>query len=460
MIIDKDKTPFPDDPTPTEAPPSYAYALRGSSTSLATTSYSAPKFTPPRQSPPRASSSFPTALGSLGSRKSSKSSSKSKGKASARWFSFGGLSKNAKQVHATVQGLVRELVKQSPSSEFASVLASCAEACDAQGLGFSSILQDPFIEGHLPVYWAILKRPAEVAKAPTQVPGIELEGDAFVMALLAASSPMSAQTIAEVRLACVLNSDHGLFQRIRRRFRPFAPLSGTDEMLLSDRGVEVAGACDLVTVEEIRGDVGAFVASFDIILFQLRMRVSKTVKIEFIARGRLWYILFRTAPPNTNGHRAGSWLVTLGLTDNSSPTHLDSRLLIEDAGESRPSLEHPPSAPGVPHTPASPSLTPRISLPSIPLLSVPPPPQHPSRRSSHSKKPRPTISLRIKTGSKMLAPPVLPSSAPSEITVSLEESLLGASLQYENSSYIDSEGTLKARLEARLAKPDSDCIIC
>ncbi|TFY79126.1 hypothetical protein EWM64_g4887 [Hericium alpestre] len=475
MIIDKE--PLPDDgiPTPAEAPPSYAFALQGRDVpSTQNVSYSDTKGSTSASS---SRSTIPIRPSAGGSRRQSRASIRSR---ATSLFSFG-LSKTAKQVRTTVQGLVRDLVKQPPSSEFASVLTSCDDACVGQGLSLASILQEPFIEGHLPIYWAIIKRPADPTKANVQIPNAELEEDALVMALLESSSPLSATTIAEVRHACVVNSDHALFQRTRYRFKAFAPISGTDEMLFSSTGVEPNGACDLVTIEEVRGDVGAFVARLDVILFQRRMRVSKSIKIEFIARGRIWYLVFHTAAESSSSPRAGSWLVTLGLADNSPPTHLDSRLIIVDAGSSHPTLAHtdshatdrassptstvtsllsslamagPPRGRGMPglHQHLQQQLAPRFdqlqnnidrltdrvssaadSIGSRHSLARSgtqmPPPQHPSSGQLSAKKPRPTISLRLKTGSKMLSPPGAQEHV--DVTVPLEESLMGASLQYD-----------------------------
>jgi hypothetical protein len=42
---------------------------------------------------------------------------------------------------------------------------------------------------------------------------------------------------------------------------------------------------DSITVEDVPGDEGAFAANFEIAHFQQRMRVSKRIALEFIARG-------------------------------------------------------------------------------------------------------------------------------------------------------------------------------
>jgi hypothetical protein len=81
-----------------------------------------------------------------------------------------------------------------------------------------------------------------------------------------------------------------------------------------------------------------------------------------------------------------------------------------------------------------------------------------------------------------LVPPQEPHSSDgqNEIVVSLDDSMMGSGLQYayvflilichaavniitiydSGSSYVLPNGTLRARLEARLAKPEPECIIC
>ncbi|KAI0061965.1 hypothetical protein BV25DRAFT_1763874, partial [Artomyces pyxidatus] len=328
--------------------------------------------------------------------------SKPKAKSSSRWIpNIFGLSKTAKQVRTTTQALLRDLLtQQHPSSEFecTSVLASCGEACTANNLSLANILQEPFVEQHLPIYWAILKRPATPAKT---------DADALIMAILSTSEPLTPLSISEVRHACLIINNHTLFQRIRRRFKEFSPLSGTDAMLL---GINT-DLVDTVTVEELRGEAGAFIARFDIVLFQRRMRVSKSVKVEFIARGRLWYLTFSAAEASS-GHKLGSWLVTLGLSDHSPPTWVDGRLIIEDLS--------PPADPPRPMPDAN------FAARQLSRFGSLPPPRHPSK-----EKPRPTVSLPIKSGSREVAPMHPAPSAHHEVVVPLDKSMMGANLQLE-----------------------------
>lgn len=214
--------------------------------------------------------------------------------APSRWFpaSIFGLSKTAKQVRAATQEFLRDLLSQARPSEheWLSLLSNCTDTCNAQGLSFSALLQEPFVEGRLPVYWAILKRPpaaAPVAKTDHAGPVTKSDPDALVLAILDASLPINAASVADARLACVTVSDNALFVRLGQRYEAFSPRCGTDRVLLGG-----SDAVDSVSVEEARG-VGsnvsaAFTVRFSLTQFQLRMRVSKQARIEFIARGTIF----------------------------------------------------------------------------------------------------------------------------------------------------------------------------
>jgi hypothetical protein len=204
MIVDNDKSQGFSD-----APPPYQHSLRSSSDSKVNL---APPSTSDSSSASRSSSR--TTL--------SKRHPNARAKAIAtpsRWFptSIFGLSKTAKQVRSATQGFLRDLLSQARpcEHEWISVLDHCADTCSAHGLNFSALLQEPFVEGHLPVYWAVLKRP--VAPAPVKAATPSNDPDSLVFAILDASIPLSPQCVADARLACMTVSDNSLFARLGRR---------------------------------------------------------------------------------------------------------------------------------------------------------------------------------------------------------------------------------------------------
>ncbi|KAI8971013.1 hypothetical protein BD414DRAFT_501376 [Trametes punicea] len=442
MIIDKAPLPGSEvDIEPEDAPPSYDALVdvppplprddkAGSSSSQPSRSLRT------NQHPSPTGTKSPTPL--------SPKTGKRPGAASS-WFNFGPSARAAKEVSTTIKGILRDLVKQTDTQGALGVLESCADACQTFDLSLSALLQERSVEGHTPMYWAIVSRPAD--PPPPDQPDI-------VTALLSYAAPLSDSTVDELRLACLHTSDHGLFQRLRRS-PTFAPLSGSDEIILGGN-VPV----DDVEVEDVEGDEAGFVAKFRIPMFQKRMRISKEINLEFIAKGRLWLLKFFVAK---NGDwrvgyshmRAGSWVVALSLLPHSPPTWIDSRLVIEDP---RARTQPPPS----PHPESGPPASLREAVEdnvqpeaAASLLSLG------SLGSKGKDKPKPPIELRMKRdGEPLTAPASIRSSHYAVIAVSLEEDTQANSLQFNGCPYIESDRSLVARLEARLTQPGNECIIC
>jgi hypothetical protein len=400
MIIGK--SPLPDDPTPSEAPPSYDavdpgakeihLVEKGGLGPIQNASIPRSPISPVSKSP------------------SSSTSLKGKGKVT-NWFNFGA-SRTTREVRTTVLRLVRDLVREQHATGGASmsILESCAEACAGHSVTLSTLLQENSIENHTPLYWAIVNRPPDNDSA---VPDL-------LTSLISFASPLTPETISDIRHACLLTSDQPLFQRLRMS-PEFAPLSGTDEMLL---GGSISP--DDITVEDIPGDERSFAVNFEIVHFQKRMLVSKYIILEFIARGassiylrlnsilnsyecaaRMWQLTFSIAQDSQHGVRPGSWCINLSLLENSPPTWVDSRLIIPEPTSGS-------SPPGSPSS-ASPSST------SPSLLD----------RVKTKRKPKPTIVIRLKP-SQQLVPLSLGYSyqQTTSVVVSLEDNTIGSSLQY------------------------------
>jgi hypothetical protein len=175
----------------------------------------------------------------------------------------------------------------------------------------------------------------------------------------------------------------------------------------------------------------------------------------------MWQLSFLEADgmPYANG----TWYIRLSLLTRSPATFLDSHLLIEDVrteSVASPSSTRP--------------LAPSVSSSSKSLFGTPEP-----------RDPKP-IELRLKTSGEQLVPYADAVGCATEICVPLSKSPMGSSLQFEyvcvhpawafvlpaffvadafmlyysGCTYIASDGSLTAKLEARLAKPDGECIIC
>lgn len=295
----------------------------------------------------------------------------------------------------TILGLVRDVVKQQSSPAGVSILQSCAEACRARNLPFDAIMQEKSIEGHTPLYWAIAKR--DLSKPPSE------SSEVGVIDMLL-SFPLTEATRSDACQACLLQSDEELFQRLRRS-PGWALLSGADEMLLGempDDRISVRNDPD-------DGDNGAFAVSFHIAQFQRRMRVSRLISQEFIARGRIWVLCFSIVGPGIGIRNPGAWMVNLYMREPCAPTFFNGRLVVRG----------------------------------------------PSENGRTSRNP---LIIRLRTQhNQQLTPQSRDRS--NGLSVVLEDTTGGLSLQYDGSSYINANGSIDIELEASLKRSDSDCTI-
>ncbi|KAF9257843.1 hypothetical protein L218DRAFT_965004 [Marasmius fiardii PR-910] len=406
-----------EDPLQEDLPPSYE-EVRGitPSTSSRPTDVKTP--IPIGNSSEGSSSTTPTTPSTPSScSRGTPSSRKGKEATGSWWGSFVG-SRKAREIRTTVLGIIRDVVKRTVDDgiEATGILESCHAACADEGIPFNALLQEKSIEGYSAIYWAIINRKPPSNSAPDPL-----------MLLLSYAAPLTPATVEEIKLACLITSDQPLFQRLRTSAE-FIALSGTDEMVLGGATVP-----DEVQVVEITSDEGAFAVDIKLMKFQKRMRVSGEVGVDFIARGRMWRLAFCISNEKWRHDRPrfGAWYVCLTLLENSPPTWIDSRLLIPDA-----SLTIPPPS-------------------SSSLADVPP------RSDDGSKRLKPTISIRLTT--RVELGPKQGGFNPhnqSNIYTLLESDSNGPSLQYSGSSYIGSNDSLRVRLEAKLGKPQDECVIC
>ncbi|KAJ2917681.1 hypothetical protein MD484_g2713, partial [Candolleomyces efflorescens] len=456
MILDSHKLPLPDDPTPLDAPPSYdtISSPRASYRSTATASA-------PTSGDVKPSLYSPTGSSSLSPRSAYGSSSRSAGSSSGgcapphgkpSWFNFTA-SRTEKDVKTTVLGLVRDLVREhhSDSSAPAGILQSCAAACEAHSLSLATILQEKSIEGHTPLYWAIVKRkPDEELLEDSTIPDM-------LIALLSHATPLNRSTIMDIRHACLVTSDQRLFQRLRMS-PEFATVSGSDQMLL---GVTLPH--DEIEVEELPGEEGDFVVHFVIPHFQKRMMVTQEIVLEFIARCRMWKLTFAITTKNNYGvgPELGSWTITLALEGTSPPTWVDSRVVIPDPLSLVP--HSPPPPPPLPPSspPASPATSPPTTAQSMTTFfqNLGKPNQAPKAPVPKPPQVRPPLSIRIPCRQRLEA---WSSSFTKgyQAVVSLEDSPSATTLQYAGNPYIAADEKLRGSLEAKLRMPEQDCVIC
>ncbi|KAI0069658.1 hypothetical protein K474DRAFT_1714046 [Panus rudis PR-1116 ss-1] len=341
---------------------------------------------------------------------------KDKGKLSS-WLFRRKSSGSAAQAKALVIDTIHDLLDGQSENAFAT-LDSCIEFCTMHGLSFPGLLQELSVEEHSLLYWAIIKGPQHQNGSNA--------GHDLVLTLLSLAGTLSDTAVLDVQDACLDASDGEYFQRLRR-VPTFARLSEADRVLL---GASIAS--DEVYVRDVVCDDG-FAAWFSIPMFQKRLRVSKSVNVEFLTRGRIWQLKFILTTKSTSiggkSYPKGRWLVSLSLLGHSPPTWVQARLVINK--------RLPVPSPGT--LLAFPSDAYSIQPPKNPLAAE----------------------LLMKTGMGEMKAPVSMSKPDSGTVLSaaLDETAIGKSLQYENCPYVASDGTLIAGLEAKLVKT-SECIIC
>lgn len=332
IMIIENKTP-PNEPIPLDAPPSYDVVSRLSSQGQSSGSATRSTFADEKDLFFHSGVEGPARTGQLSRPQAATPPS------SSSWFNLGvfGSStqcapspsaaqsptpKSQADVRTTVQELVRDLVTSASTNGVTwaenatasfGVLDSCAAACARQHVSLSSILQERSIEGHTPLYWAIIKRPVRCASHREsildEVSQEPPEEDAVIWKLLSLSAPLTSYTLFEMRQACLATHSNGLLQQLRRSSLAF-PLSGSEKMLLSGRSSgqhrSHVGFQDSVRVTEdaiLTGNQesgnqrvdedngknssaeGGFRVRLEVEMFQRRMLVSGSVTVEFIARG-------------------------------------------------------------------------------------------------------------------------------------------------------------------------------
>jgi len=178
---------------------------------------------------------------------------------------------------------------------------------------------------------------------------------------------------------------------------------------------EVPNDTIIVQNDMSSADTGAFKAQIHINAFQKRMRVSQMIRLEFIARERMWALIFsRTmlGGMDYGGYKqSGSGYISIHLMEHSPPTPLKARITIVEAQT--------------------------------------PPPEQPVK----------PIKIVLKTASHRDLTPQNDVNY-GGVGASLEDVPGGASLQYDGCSYVNSDGGLDLTLEGALTRNDMpDCVI-
>ncbi|KAG1845498.1 hypothetical protein DFJ58DRAFT_893663 [Suillus subalutaceus] len=164
---------------------------------------------------------------------------------------------------------------------------------------FSDLLQNPNIEGHTAMYWAVVN------------------GQREAFSVFAAHIPQfSSVCSSDLRLACMSTSNHALFMQLNLGH----VINSKDESLRHFLGCPP----DEVQVHDKGDRMGKnqFVACFCIRMFQKRLRTAGELGIEFIAAGRIWWFLIYMG-------NDGRWHIGFSLSYPSFPAHPEAVLVIK-----------------------------------------------------------------------------------------------------------------------------------
>ncbi|KAF8915943.1 hypothetical protein CPB85DRAFT_1217286, partial [Mucidula mucida] len=215
--------------------------------------------------------------------------------------------RTAKEVRAAVLQVLGSLVRNygkhlnDPDAEpVESMLANCATACESASLSFTSLVQETSVEGHAPIYWAIVTHDAD---SDRHTPSRLISG------ILRHSLPLDETSRLEIRSGCLLTKNQALFGHIRS-MEAYTPLPSGGIMLLGEDFRP-----DSITVEE--SNSAGFTANFEIIKFMKRIHLSHEITLDFIAKD--------------SKHKTGPWQISLHLLELSPPTFADAELHVLDA---------------------------------------------------------------------------------------------------------------------------------
>ncbi|OJA08604.1 hypothetical protein AZE42_07135 [Rhizopogon vesiculosus] len=189
---------------------------------------------------------------------------------------------NADLSCTTVLSCIRDLVTTSdftPSS-IATIVNSWAAALSPAE--FSDLLQSLNIDGHTAIYWAIVNCKREAISA-------------FVNVI--SRSPMSDVCLSDLRLACMVTSNHAVFtqlnlrQTIGRKCKPARERALIDVLCTTadDKSLIRSLGCPPDEIEVHEADkpdaMHRFVTLFRFKMCRKRLRIIQNVGAEFVAGG-------------------------------------------------------------------------------------------------------------------------------------------------------------------------------
>jgi len=225
------------------------------------------------------------------------------------------------EMRGTLRGLIYDTLRNLSDPGAFDVLQSCQAACRAHSISFDELIQED-IEGHTPLYWAILALCHTPFAQPPHA-GVGVGNDILELLL---SVPLEARTIQDARAALMLNDANALFQTLRT-YPTFEKTSyaesviglGSSSSAPSSPSGAIPGRVSTVLVEHVSdAGTGTFRVSWEVPMWCKRVKVARKVSTQWIARGRAWQC--------TVVIQSGAWVVSLRLLRDSASTPLDGVL--------------------------------------------------------------------------------------------------------------------------------------
>ncbi|KAJ4470787.1 hypothetical protein J3R30DRAFT_3710678 [Lentinula aciculospora] len=228
-----------------------------------------------------------------------------------------------------IEAAVNDLVNRVTSPEEASsILKECAFAARKYGCHLSLILQDTS-DSQSPIFRTILQT------------NVNDESSLKILSLMLRYTvylKLDNLKVSDVRRACIVKDDQPLFEFIRNTgyYKEFVPSAKADDLYLprTDTRDKVMVQVKIEKPERVSSssrNQAMFTAKFTVPMFQMRMRGSGKVELQFIAQGRMWCLTFNNPAQNMqptrktftfslpwrrNNEIAGDqWEISLFLTD-------------------------------------------------------------------------------------------------------------------------------------------------
>ena len=177
----------------------------------------------------------------------------------------GGAAQNTTDGMNVVYKLVRGVVEHPRAPQSMALIETCAEMCQAEGVNFAEVLQDPVFKGRMALCWIIVSK--------------SLPDRGLLSAILNHSRPLSSRAINEVDLACASTYNEALFSHLWRQ-PAYHGLSGTHEPSFGS-----TSPADHVRMEMEKDYQRRFIYRLEITQFHKRMSTSGRITLKLIRLG-------------------------------------------------------------------------------------------------------------------------------------------------------------------------------